>query len=181
MIATILTFAGRIGSGKTTIARGVSTALGWPYASTGDYVRMVAKARGLGESRAELQDLGGSLIREGWKRFCTAVLEFAGWQQGHDLVLDGIRHIEVVQTLRSLVAPGHVCLVFIDTDEHIRRERAQLRDAVTIEQLRQADSHATEQEGRNVLFEAADVIINGNQTVSEAVDDVLEWLHSRGA
>jgi dephospho-CoA kinase len=42
----VLTFAGRIASGKSTLSRQIAVTLGWPWASFGDYVRAEATRRG---------------------------------------------------------------------------------------------------------------------------------------
>ncbi|MGO8670179.1 MAG: hypothetical protein ACLQVD_02250 [Capsulimonadaceae bacterium] len=42
MLEAVIGFSGLARSGKTTVSREVATALGWNYASFGDYVRSVA-------------------------------------------------------------------------------------------------------------------------------------------
>jgi len=103
----ILAFSGGIGSGKSTLSSGVAEALEWPRVSFGRYVRAVALDRGLdAESREVLQEVGESLITAGWVPFCRAVLTQADWRPERSLVVDGIRHVEALQTLRALAAPS---------------------------------------------------------------------------
>ena len=45
----VIGFAGRIGSGKSTLSSEVAERLGWRRASFGDYLRTVAKSSGLDE------------------------------------------------------------------------------------------------------------------------------------
>ena len=54
----VLVFSGQIGSGKSRLSSGVAKALGWSYASFGDYIRSVAHSQGLDDTREILQELG---------------------------------------------------------------------------------------------------------------------------
>ena len=66
--------AGRIGSGKTTLAAELACQLACPQASFGEFVRSVAETRALVSTtdRTVLQDLGDELIAQGglhsWRR-----------------------------------------------------------------------------------------------------------------
>jgi dephospho-CoA kinase len=176
MKALVVEFAGAIGSGKTTLSRAVSQAQGWPFVSFGDYVREVARTQGYDESRKALQEVGASLIEDGWHRFCQAVLAQARWSPGESLVIDGVRHVEVLHSLRTLVAPSDLRLVFIDIDEPTREARLRAEGLIDREQLSRIESHSTETQVRISLPTLADLTVLGSRPEREILDIVLSWI-----
>lgn len=166
--------AGRIGSGKTTLASELANNIECPRASFGDYVRSVAQTRGLDVAdRTALQDLGDQLIGEGWDAFVDAVLRKAGYASG-PIVIDGIRHRMAIDTLRSRLAPTRLVIAAVDLSDDERRQR--LRDrGLDSDDVASADAHANESEV-DAVIRAADIVVPANLTVDEACATVLEWI-----
>jgi dephospho-CoA kinase len=177
MNSLILAFAGSIGSGKSTLAQGVADALSWPVASFGSYVREIARQQGREESREVLQSLGATLIAAGEEAFCQAVLTAAGWEPGQSLVIEGVRHTEVVTALRRVVAPTPLKLVYIAVAEDIRQARLQTRANADAVHLPQIDTHSTEIQVKAVLAELADLTVDGARTREELVEEIVHWMH----
>src|SRR5260370_28400221 len=151
MKSAALAFSGQISSGKTTISLGVSNALGWKYASFGNYVRKVALQRKIpNPSRGILQEIGIDLINQGWPNFCFGVLADAKWIKGDSLVIDGIRHVDALKTLREILHPMNVYLIYVNLREEIRETRLS-KVGVTPESLRSFDQHLTEMQVQKVL------------------------------
>lgn len=175
MMPLVLAFAGRIASGKSTVSQGVAAALGWPWTSFGGYVRMEAQHRGLDETRAVLQQVGEQLIAAGWELFCQAVLAQAGWRPGQPLVIDGIRHVEGLQTLRDIAAPQSVLLILIDVPEMVRTVRLSAR-GVTGDEQQQDDRHASETQVNAILPQIANLIVDGTRPVEDLVHDITLWI-----
>jgi dephospho-CoA kinase len=173
----VLGFAGRIGSGKSAVSKEVAKALGWPRASFGDYVRTVAKNSGLDESREVLQELGASLIERGVDDFCRAVLANCGWNAGEPLVIDGIRHEEVIESLRKLVAPLEMRVVYLDVDDKQRLENLRKREEDVPEGLKLVEAHATEEQVKDRLPGLADLRLPGDRPVPELVSTLVTWIH----
>jgi transcriptional regulator with XRE-family HTH domain/dephospho-CoA kinase len=173
----VVGFAGRIGSGKSTLSVEVARVLGWPRASFGDYLRTLARSSGLDESREVLQELGESLIEQGAEEFCRAVLTHYGWSAGEPLIIDGIRHVEVIRALRKLVAPLEVRVIFLDVDEKKRLERLQKFDETISNKLATVESHPTEHQVRETLPEQADLRLPGDRPIPELVATVVNWIH----
>lgn len=141
----VLAFAGAIGSGKSTVSAAVASELGWPRASFGDYVRAEARRRGLdASSRDVLQALGETLISEGWDTFCAGVLRQADWRPGTPLVIDGIRHIEAIDTLAKLTAPSSIRLVYLEASEEERRRRLYARGLGNDAERLRLEAYSTE-------------------------------------
>jgi dephospho-CoA kinase len=168
MKQVVVGVAGRMGSGKTTLAYELAARMSCGYASFGDYVRNVALERGLDSSQREvLQALGDELIATGWPPFCRAMLDFAGYVTG-PVVVDGVRHVEAIEVLARIVYPLPFRLVAVHADGDVRAKRLQTRgmDATA---AKRAEVHANESQVGAVL-DRADYTIAGNLTIEEAAD-----------
>ena len=172
MTSPVLAVAGVIASGKTTISRHIATALGWPWASFGAYVRGEAQRRGLPNDRLTLQHLGDELIGFGLEPFCYGVLAEAGWQAGLSVVLDGIRHAHVVYTLRALVNPQPLILAFVSIPEDIRAIRLQAR-GIDLSTQQQYDHHANEADVLTTLPQLADIVLDGSQSLENIISHLV--------
>jgi hypothetical protein len=144
-------------------------------ASFGDYVRAVAGDRGLEPHRDNLQAVGLELIESGWEPFCRAVLAHSTWQPGQSLVVDGVRHVEAVRQLRSLVAPSTVVLVYLRIDEELRRGRLSSREGQSGAAGETHDTHPTEDEVKTALPRLADLVLDGARPVDQLVDEIIDF------
>jgi dephospho-CoA kinase len=177
----VLAFAGSIASGKSTLSAGIAQTLGWRYASFGDYVRQVARERGLDGSREVLQEVGAALIDQGWKHFCWAVLGQVEWEPGQSLVIDGIRHVEAVEVLRQLVAPSEVLLVFIAGEESIRHARLRQRSRTDDETLQRVEGHSTEIQVKTRIPGMADFTVDGTRPVESLLQEIVTWVEQHAS
>jgi hypothetical protein len=136
---------------------------------------MVAVQRGLGQARETLQEVGGSLMEEGWEEFCSSVLSQVEWRIGQSLVVDGVRHVEVRQTLKRITAPSKVVLVFIQLGESERKAR--LDEAGTPSaHLEEWASHSTEVQVATTLPKIADLIVDGSRPLEDLAREVEQWV-----
>jgi cytidylate kinase len=173
----VLGFAGKIGSGKSTVSTEVASALGWTRASFGDYLRSRAQSSGFDQSRDVLQEIGASLVASDPKEFCRAVLAHYKWNAGEPLVIDGIRHEEVLEALRALVAPLELRLIFLDVPDDQRLARLQKVNETVAENLARVELHSTETQVTERLKELADLRLTGTLPVGELVSTVVGWVH----
>ena len=173
MKSLVLAFSGSIGSGKSTLSLRVAEALNWPYVSFGNYVRAVALLRGLGESREVLQEVGESLIQEGWEQFCKSVLAQATWEPGEPLVVDGIRHVEAVEMLRLLIAPSELLLIYITLNETTRKARLYKRNSADYAQMQSIEEHSTEVQVKRQLPQMANLIVSGERSIDDLIHEIL--------
>src|SRR5579863_6121642 len=112
----IFAFAGPSKSGKTTLGRRLATELDLPFASFGDYVRKEAHRNGLSNPSSEdLQVTGQLLAKNDMPAFCKAVLEEGGFVVGQGLVVDGVRHLSALSTLKVLIPQQPVKLVYLES------------------------------------------------------------------
>ncbi|MGY6256793.1 AAA family ATPase [Paraburkholderia caledonica] len=176
MNPTVICFAGRIGSGKSSVSRSFAERAHWKYVSFGDYVRSVARERGSdAEDRSVLQALGAALIEvHGWQTFCEKVVGHAGWSGNEPLVVDGIRHIEVYTALQKLVAPRRTALAYLDIQESLLQERRLQRQLPNPDSL--AETHSTEIQVIQSLPGLADILIDADRPIEEIVADIVTSL-----
>jgi hypothetical protein len=176
-MTAVIAISGRLRAGKTTLAHCLAEVLSCPQASFGDYVRAKASERGLPDDRATLQDLGERLIaNEGWPAFCEHALALAGAGPGTvPIVVEGVRHVDALSTLRELFAPVRVVLVHIDADEHVRSARMQ-HEIQGEKQLTAVEGHSTEQDTKSLLPGVADLVVSGLAGKDVACETVISWL-----
>jgi dephospho-CoA kinase len=175
---TVVAFAGQMASGKTSLSTAVAAQLGWPRVSFGQYVRDQAARRGLEQGREALQELGASLIREqGWEALCRSVLEQAPeWRPGANVVVDGVRHVDAVTTLRRLVHPSTLLLVCLVAKPGVTAERMRQRGVADSAQREVLLSHSTEIEVTSGVAGMADVVLDAAQPQQVLLRTVLAHL-----
>ncbi|MBB3952365.1 AAA family ATPase [Aureimonas jatrophae] len=166
----ILAFSGGIGSGKSDLTIEVARRLGWGRASFGAHVKKVARDNHRDpEDRAVLQSLGQALVVTNLDAFVRETLAQAGDAQS--VVVDGVRHVEVLMKLRALQGT-QVRLVHIDTPSDIRHERHMKRDNVERRLIARYESDITEAQLPRILPQYADKTINGSLPTSILADEV---------
>jgi dephospho-CoA kinase len=169
MKPAVIGFSGRIASGKSAISKALAADIGCQRVSFGDYVRKVAAERGLGSTREVLQSLGEELETADVSRFCRAVIDLAEWQSGSSLVIDGIRHVHVLESLRSLVEPTPLILVFVEADDSLRTSRLAERGEGEDVRLGSVESHSTERDVLEGLPQLADIRLSAEDSTARAV------------
>ena len=132
----VVAFAGKIGSGKTTITKSLADLLAWPRASFGDYVREAARQRGMKDTREVLQVLGTEILRADPRNFCQSVLAHCGWNAGQNLLIDGLRHEETIEIIKGLTHATTVSIVFVKISEEVRLERLMGGKGATLNTVR---------------------------------------------
>lgn len=170
----VLALAGAPASGKTTVAQALATRTGAHRVSFGDLARAEARGKDGALDRDVLQRLGQQLLNDlGPEAFCRAALRCAGATlEDRPVIWDGVRHVRIFITLRSLYDTP-VRLVYLQPPDEPRRERFS-REAASPEQLRRWEADATEHEG-DQLAAAADLRCTA-VTTHEAINEVLALL-----
>ena len=163
-MSTVLALAAKIKTGKSFVGRPFADSVGWDYVSFGDYVRLVTEQRGLQANREVWQEVGEDLIRNNLEEFCRSVLAQApNWKPGKPLVIDGVRHVEVSNLLREIVAPSKYVLALLEVNEETRIERFHREEVKENDVIKRIESHSTEAQVKNVIPQIADYRINGNE------------------
>jgi dephospho-CoA kinase len=175
VIFVILALAGQIASGKTKLSSELAQRLSWKRGSFGDYLRHIASVYGLPDSREHLQKLGDEIIQSSWSEFCQKVLNHSTWQSGENLVIDGIRHVEALENLKTICSPQLVHLIFINTANELRYARLQQRAAPELHELARYEQHSSETQS-HVLKARADLVLDGSKSTEDLVFDLLDWI-----
>jgi dephospho-CoA kinase len=168
-MSTVLALAGKIASGKSTLASKFANDVGWSYVSFGNYVRSVARESGLEETRENLQNVGDRLIKEDLEGFCQRVLAQANWRPGQPLVIDGVRHAEVHYLLRRMVAPSKYVLTYLRVNDQVRKDRLR-QEGIDDSELVERETHPTEEQVNAVLPRLANHILDGAEPISSLIE-----------
>jgi len=175
----IIAFSGSISSGKTTISSLLADTLGWKWVSFGEYVRKIARSQSIGNSRKELQAVSDSLVQRGWETFCTSILEEVQWNRSENLVIDGIRHREAIETLRTLCYPAKVFLVYLSITQFEQLQRTKEKGISNISELQDIESHSSEVQVYSNLRRMADLIVDEDLPKHKLVQMIKEWVISK--
>jgi cytidylate kinase len=166
----ILALAGPTKSGKTALGKRLAASFGVPFASFGDHVRKEAQRRGImNASPQQLQNLGSEMV-EDMKGLCKAVLQEGGFVAGHGVIVDGIRHINALAAIKTLVPEQSVKLVYLESSLPDRIKRSSL----SARELQQIDSHPVESDGA-LLKSAADLVLTTSAASDECFEALLTW------
>lgn len=174
MRTTVLGVSGGIASGKSTVSAAVAQALGCSRVSFGGYVRSEALRRGRTLDRESLQEIGAALIASDAQGFCRDVLSQSDWRAGQPLVVDGVRHVTVVNALRELVSPFDFRLLYIDAPATARLARLSSRGEEA-DHLGHYESHSTEGDVGMALRQLADRVVDGSKPIESVIDEVVSW------
>jgi dephospho-CoA kinase len=159
-----------MGSGKTSIARGLAKVLECPVASFGNYVRDLAGRIGRNSSREALQELSEQLLASiGPRGLTREILDSSSWDRNQSLVVDGIRHPTVVAALRAEVAPLPLILVYLDVPPAVRHERLVGRDNLSANEIEGFDLHSTERDVGTRVRALADIVLTADGQVEETL------------
>jgi cytidylate kinase len=176
----VISFSGRIASGKTTITQSLAELLGWRRVGFSDYLRHLLKERGnIAPTREQLQDLGQSLVTADPDQFCRNVLVLGGFVPGANILLDGIRHVDIQRRIARLVEPSRAILIHLAADDELVERRIAQRGA-SEKELKRASSHPVEQDLQQSLPSIADYAVDAGHALPTVISGCLEALEKVG-
>jgi hypothetical protein len=175
-VSWLICLAGGIASGKTTLANALQAEL--PDAvrlSFGDVVRRRTQATYAEPTREQLQETGLQLLREGWPLFVDELLSDLEGDPAA-LVVEGVRHREAVETLRTRLPARRLLLVYVEIADQQRQVRLAQRA-----ESDQVLTHTVERDAES-LRAVADIVVQGHRPVDELVAIVSRHItQHRGA
>lgn len=172
--AMVIALAGRIDSGKSSVAAALAVDFDLPVLSFGAYVRSLAPPD---PSREELQERGARLLDEiGAEGFVAALLDAHELRGADSVIWEGVRHHSVLEALRRLYAPTPVRFFFLSPPEDQRVARASA-DAGNAKRLANWEAHSTEQV--RGLRSEAELEVSAAST-EEAATAIAERMRNRG-
>lgn len=166
----VICVSGKIGSGKTSISKEVSSLINVPYFSTGDFIKEIAAQRGIElVDRKTLQAIGLEYVNRGWNKFSSDFLTYCNWSGTMSLLIDGVRDHNFFLAIREAVNPIRSILVYIESDELVRVKRIEYRDSSYIAEM---DSHETES-GYDLIRSNSDIVVENNQSPKCVAKEVV--------
>ncbi len=177
----VICLSGRIGSGKTSVSIALAAARNAATASFGAFVRTVAIARGLDANRREvLQDLGANLITEhGHEWLCREVVAAANWKQDRDLVVDGVRHVDVFDAIKRISAPTTTLLIYLQLESEMELAVRTGSRGILPDARARLEQHSTEHDVIQALPSLADLVVSAEAPVERIVGAIDAFLINR--
>lgn len=176
----IIAVSGPIGSGKSTLCKSLADRWEAPIGSFGDYVRHLARRRRAAVDRQSLQDLGHRLATTGCHTFVKGFVSWAGLRDASVLVIDGLRHVCVAETLAHYASlhRGTFLHVHLHVEERERRGRLRRRGAA---HSRIFDDHPVERSDGELLRRRAGLVLKSSppHVMADAVQAALMALSRR--
>ena len=174
MKTVVAALAGPPGSGTAALGARMASILNWPFASFGSYVRAQAASRRLLGTRKDLQDTGLEL-KDDAEGFCRAVIAQSFWRPGQPLVVDGLRHPQILESWRRLFYPIEVIGIFVEANGSVREERLRKRGEIHPGGIIAVDEHPVEKEIEE-LRQLSQIIFDGALPEASLVNQLLEYL-----
>jgi len=167
-MSLVLGVTGPSGSGKSTLCRSLCEHFDALHVSYGSYIRSVAAARSLPDDLRTLQKLGLELYETlGARRLTAKTLEFSGDDGTRNLVVDGIRHVDIWDACKELRRTG--LFIYVDASEEELQARLAHRDGWNADYIKQVHSHRLEVQVRDQLLPLADIVVSSAQTAAAIV------------
>ena len=165
--------AGKICSGKSTLANQIARQAGCPLVSFGGVLRHYSERNKLPVGRRNLQELGKRLIDElGFEDFLEWIIKESSIDWSQPLVLDGVRHVKIYGYMTKKFS-GTI-LVYCDCDEEAQIVRLRTRDGICEEDAKQIISHATEA-GVEDLRAIAHMVFQPHSVLDEFIRELEDF------
>jgi shikimate kinase len=177
--SAVLSFAGPIKAGKTTVSTRVAMSLDAPRVSFGQYLRGIAREMGMELTREALQNLGEQMVTRNVRGFCENVLAQQPWHPDKPLVIDGVRHVEVLDSLAEILSPARGYLIYINVDRTTQMNRLEADPLPHENTLDELEQHPMERQVMSKLPDRAALALDGTQEPGESVRKIIEFLASR--
>jgi len=167
-----LAVSGKIGSGKTTISKLIAKQYCLLYVSCGDYVRYEASLKNISCTRSELQRLGEVLVSNP-EDFVNNLLHYSKWDKIGGLIIDGVRHLEVLFALRNKLAPKKLKLIYIQSEGIVGIQRKKIENIsdTKVESL----NHPVERQ-ICLLESYAEIVVNDENPPDEQLISIMHQL-----
>ena len=168
-----IVICGQIGSGKSTLVDHVASEIDAKVVSFGDFVRHVARQQNRLERRRELQDIGETMIRsKGHRGFLQSTLAHFDIDDCDSVVFDGVRHIEIFQTIRDLAETSKSFYLEVDSEERRRRRETGSAGPLTLGAFTQIEEHPVESETTR-LHQFCDFIVDANRDLESVRESIM--------
>ena len=167
-------FAGRMGSGKTTAAKYLSSNYGFHYTRYSQVLHdwlSAAKA-----DRDRLQQYGWNIMSGGLQADLNSRL-IAGLDRSRSAAIDGLRHTIDFDSLSTTFGDSF-CMIFLEAPQELRFERHR-EQFPNFAAFQAADAHPVEA-NIECLKSSASVTISNNESVDRLYQQLDAWFVTLG-
>ena len=177
--AQVLLVVGKIGSGKSVVARAIARARGVRVINSGSVVaQLFGTSNVTEETRQALQQQALTFIsrKDGPDRLAAAIADRCE-STSRGCVIDGIRQVATAEALRRRLRPMRVAVVYAFAPMNLAFEFYSRRSKrATIEEFLRAINDPVEKEVEYFLSEADAVVYNwrGLRALESAVQEIVE-------
>ena len=181
----IIAITGTLGSGKGTVVDYLVNRYGFTHYSGPAFIRLEVARRGLPDNRDSMHIVGNALRAEHSPGYIVDQLYEKAIADGGSAVIESIRSIGEVTSLKSKSNP--VFMLAIDADPTIRYERVLQRksykDSVSFEKFvadEAREMNDPDPNGMNIsgCIKLADAIIINDGTIEELHDKIEKLMNS---
>jgi len=169
---------GKVGSGKTVLSHGLAAALGARWSGFGFTIKGIAAELGIPQTREQLQTLGAKLVADDPEALCRRVIQEGEPQDKQCMVIDGLRHKSIHDTLSAMSKPRRLLCIFVAVPDDIRYERLQKRDHISVETIQELEAHSTEAQVAGELLQLADYIADNSGDLETTLRRILGWIQT---
>ncbi len=179
-MAMVITLSGAIGSRRSKLADALQERLQWPKVKFSDYIKdLIEGDGGEREDRILLQSYGQRLVQSQRQQFVEAVLARApGWRDEGKLIVDGLRHVEVLLQLRDAVRPARLIYVNVNANP-LERETGAKERGIAEQNLYRYDRDLTEAQITRILPAYADLNLDAQLGIRFNVEEILNLAEQR--
>jgi hypothetical protein len=182
-VGVIVVLSGAIGSRRSELAEKLEQRLHWPRVKFSDYIKQRIEAEGDDPNdRLVQQQYGQRLVQNHLKSFVEGVLAMIpNWQvEGGNLIVDGLRHIEVLLVLKELLADEfRIFYVHVKPDP-LRRESGARERGLNDQDMYRYDRALSEAQMNRILPAYADLEVDASLGIGLAIQDIEEHLKELG-
>ena len=179
----VITLSGTFGSRRSELAEKLEARLGFPRVKFSDFIKArIADDGENGADRVLQQQYGQRFVQDDLDWFVEGVLNMApGWTTAGNLIVDGLRHVEVLLTLRQKVQEAHSQLFYIHVQaDPLRRETAALDRGINEQDMYRYDRALSEAQMNRILPAYADLQVDGALGLGLNMRDIEKRLREMG-
>lgn len=183
-MGVVIVLSGAIGSRRSELADKLAARLHWPRVKFSDYIKeRIGEAGDDPEDRLLQQQYGQRLVQNQLKLFVEGVLAMNdGWQADGNLVIDGLRHVEVLLMLKEVLPPPpatRLYYVHVRPDP-LKRESGARDRGIQEQDMYRYDQALSEAQMNRILPAYADLEVDASLGIGLNVQDIEQHLREIG-
>ena len=184
-MGVVVVLSGAIGSRRSEVADKLAARLHWPRVKFSAYIKQrIVEAGDDPEDRILQQQYGQRLVQNQLRPFVEGVLALNDeWQANGNLVIDGLRHVEVLLMLKEVLQPEppatRLYYVHVRPDP-LKRESGARDRGIQDQDMFRYDQALSEAQMNRILPAYADLEVDASLGIGLNVQDIEQHLREFG-